>query len=95
MWMSKVRKLTRDVSNMIICGNKNDCNSKRIITHEMGQLYAAANDALYMECSALNGDGVNVIFLSLPWNKENFKRTTKANPQTLCADCKPTNVMLF
>jgi len=50
------------IYNLGIVGNKKDLVEERKVSKEAGILKASENKSLYLECSALSGDGVDELF---------------------------------
>jgi GTPase SAR1 family protein len=62
---SWIRELQRQADPSIVialCGNKLDLESRRQVTQEEAQRYAAEEGLMWGETSAKTGDGVNEIF---------------------------------
>ncbi|CAL6055686.1 Rab1a [Hexamita inflata] len=75
-WVNEVQqKGSADVIISIV-GNKID-RDNREISKETGESYANSIGALYSECSALNGDGVEQIFENLGKRKLSGGQQTK------------------
>ena len=60
-WFDKVRSHNSS-AQLIIVGNKTDMTEKRVISMNKGMEHAKTFGLSYVECSALNGYGVNLAF---------------------------------
>lgn len=52
-WIDQINQYCPNNIKIIIIGNKQDLNDKRVISTEEGRIYAKTNNALFMEVSAL------------------------------------------
>ena len=61
-WVQELKKNLKGNTTIMICGNKSDLYEDRVIHDTTAKEFASANGALYCECSALSGVGVNSLF---------------------------------
>lgn len=62
-WLQEARANTSPNTVMILIGNKSDLEAEREVSFEEGEKFAAENQLLFLECSALSGDNVTKAFL--------------------------------
>ncbi|KYR03006.1 Rab GTPase [Tieghemostelium lacteum] len=62
-WLSDARALASKDVTIILVGNKSDLNADREVSFLEASRVAQENDLLFLETSALSGDGVEEIFL--------------------------------
>ena len=60
-WLEELRREVQGVTTIII-GNKKDLEADRKVPREVAEKYAADNEALYFESSALTGESIEEIF---------------------------------
>lgn len=63
-WLQDARSNTNPHTVMILVGNKSDLNDERQVSYEEAAKFAEENNLLFLECSAMNGENVEVAFLS-------------------------------
>ena len=61
-WVQELKKNLKGSPVIMICGNKCDLYEDRVIHDTTAKEYTAQNSALYCECSAMNGTGINQLF---------------------------------
>lgn len=66
LWLKELHTFQGAVPPLrLLVGNKVDCTAERVITPEQGAEFAAANECLFVECSAKAGSGVDDAFAEL------------------------------
>ena len=80
-WLNSARNNTIDGTIFIICGNKSDLKEKRTVTDEEIKDYTEKNDLLYVECSALKGEGIKNLFntIAKSLGEDNFVKSEYIN----------------
>jgi len=61
-WLSDARALARADITVVVCGNKTDSKTNREVTLLEASRFAQENDLLFMETSAVTGEGVDDVF---------------------------------
>ncbi|KAI7864002.1 ras family-domain-containing protein [Spinellus fusiger] len=61
-WLADVRSLANPELVMILVGNKNDLGEEREVTYLEASRFAQEHEMMFLEASALSGDGVEDIF---------------------------------
>ena len=61
-WVQELKKNLKGSPVLMICGNKCDLYEDRTIHDTTAKEFAQQNGALYCECSAVNGTGINQLF---------------------------------
>ncbi len=64
-WVQDARTLARADTTVILIGNKTDLKDKREVTFLEASRFAQEHDLLFLETSALTGDGVEEGFMRL------------------------------
>ncbi len=67
-WLSDARDNVVEGTFLILCGNKIDLNSKRIVPKEEAEKFAEENKIAYAETSATTGEGINELFNTIIGN---------------------------
>ncbi|OEH77990.1 Ras family domain-containing protein [Cyclospora cayetanensis] len=62
-WLADARSLARADISIAIVGNKIDVREKRAVTFLEASRFAQENDVLFLETSALTGEGVSDVFV--------------------------------
>eukprot|EP01112_Ceratiomyxa_fruticulosa_P002030 TRINITY_DN12177_c0_g1_i1.p1 TRINITY_DN12177_c0_g1~~TRINITY_DN12177_c0_g1_i1.p1 ORF type:complete len:215 (-),score=23.73 TRINITY_DN12177_c0_g1_i1:105-749(-) len=62
-WLTDARTLANKDISIILVGNKSDRVSEREVTFLEASRFAQENDLMFLETSALSGDGVEEVFL--------------------------------
>ena len=61
-WINEVRNQVSNKVLLVLVGNKIDLEKERIVNYDEGKKFAEDNDMLFIETSALNGNGINQLF---------------------------------
>ena len=61
-WLEDIKNHVQDNVFIVLCGNKIDLNNKRQVNFEDAQKFAKDNDLVYIETSAITGDGIKKLF---------------------------------
>ena len=61
-WLSDCKEMAPSTALLVLIGNKNDLEEKRVIIKERGEFLAQENDMIFFETSALNGKGIQEAF---------------------------------
>lgn len=61
-WLNVVKGLANQNACIILVGNKKDLKDDRVVSVNEASKFCQENDILYLECSALDGEGVEDIF---------------------------------
>ena len=61
-WLSDCKEMAPSTALLVLIGNKNDLEEKRVIIKERGEFLAQENDMIFFETSALNGNGIQEAF---------------------------------
>ena len=61
-WINEVKNQVSDKVLLVLVGNKIDLEKERIVNYDEGKKFAEDNDMLFIETSALNGNGINQLF---------------------------------
>ena len=61
-WLEDIKNNVQDSVFIVLCGNKIDLNNKRQVNFEDAQKFAKDNDLVYIETSAITGDGIKKLF---------------------------------
>ena len=61
-WINEVKNQVSDKVLLVLVGNKIDLENERIVNYDEGKKFAEDNDMLFIETSALNGNGINQLF---------------------------------
>ena len=61
-WLEDIKNNVQDSVFIVLCGNKIDLNNKRQVNYEDAQKFAKDNDLIYIETSAITGDGIKKLF---------------------------------
>merc|ERR1712007_101269 len=64
-WLADARTLARADISIIVVGNKCDLKDKRVVTFLESSRIAQENDILFLETSALTGEGVEEVFIKV------------------------------
>jgi len=64
-WLADARTLARADISIITIGNKCDLKDKRAVTYLEASRAAQENDVLFLETSALTGEGVEEVFIKV------------------------------
>lgn len=64
-WLADARTLARADISIITVGNKCDLKDKRAVTYLEASRAAQENDVLFLETSALTGEGVEEVFIKV------------------------------
>eukprot|EP00047_Mylnosiga_fluctuans_P020496 m.92984 g.92984 ORF g.92984 m.92984 type:complete len:219 (+) comp8526_c0_seq3:181-837(+) len=63
-WLEDARKNSGNSMSIILVGNKLDLESKRVVTREEGEQFAAANGLIFLETSAKTAANVEEAFIN-------------------------------
>jgi Ras-related protein Rab-4B len=63
MWLNDARTLANPDIALVLCGNKTDLAAERQVTFLEASRFAQENDLMFMETSALTGEGIEDVFL--------------------------------
>ncbi len=61
-WINEVKNQVSNKVLLVLVGNKIDLEKERIVNYDEGKKFAEDNDMLFIETSALNGNGINQLF---------------------------------
>jgi Ras-related protein Rab-6A len=61
-WLKDAKQNAPEETIFVICGNKIDLKEKRVVTNEEIDNYIQKNNLIYVECSALSGEGIKELF---------------------------------
>ena len=64
-WVTEERTMARPDTAIVLVGNKADLKDKREVTFLAASKFAQEHDILFVETSALTGDGVDDVFMKL------------------------------
>eukprot|EP00743_Colponemidia_sp_Colp-15_P001733 GILK01001893.1.p1 GENE.GILK01001893.1~~GILK01001893.1.p1 ORF type:complete len:219 (-),score=21.88 GILK01001893.1:165-788(-) len=64
-WLADARTLARPDISIVAVGNKVDARDKRDVTFLEASRFAQENDILFLETSALTGEGVEEVFMKV------------------------------
>lgn len=64
-WLSDARSLAHSSIVIFLVGTKTDLESKREVSFMEASQFALENDMKYLETSALNGSGIDEVFLQM------------------------------
>ena len=80
-WLNSAKENTIEGTIFIICGNKSDLKEKRTISNEEVNKFIEKNELIYVECSALNGEGIKELFNTIAKNlgESNFAKSEYIN----------------
>ena len=67
-WLSDAKDNIVEGTFIILCGNKIDLSSKRVISKEEGQKFAEENSIAFAETSATTGQGIEELFTTIIGN---------------------------
>ena len=62
IWLKDCKELAPRTVLLVLIGNKTDLEDQRIITKERGEKLAKENNMIFIETSALNGNGIKEAF---------------------------------
>ena len=76
-WFKKAKENTIEGTIFVICGNKLDLKNKRVINNKDINDFIQKNNLIYVECSALNGEGIKDLFNIIAKNlgESNFAKS--------------------
>ena len=80
-WLNDAKNNTIEGTIFVICGNKIDLKEKRVVTNEEIDEYINKENLLYVECSAMNGEGIKELFNLIAKNlgESNFAKSEYIN----------------
>lgn len=80
-WLKDAKEHTMAHTFYILCGNKSDLKDKRNVTTEEINKYCEETYLTYIECSAMNGEGVKDLFNNIALNlgEINFSKSLSVN----------------
>ena len=80
-WLNDAKNNTIEGTIFVICGNKIDLKEKRVVTNEEIDEYINKENLLYVECSAMNGEGIKELFnlISKNLGESNFAKSEYIN----------------
>ena len=80
-WLNDAKNNTIEGTIFVICGNKIDLKEKRVVTNEEIDEYIKKENLLYVECSAMNGEGIKELFNLIAKNlgESNFAKSEYIN----------------
>jgi len=81
-WLSDARSLANKDIAIIVVGNKTDLPNREVTFLEASR-YAQENDLMFLETSALNGDGVEEVFLKCARTILSKINTGLLNPESM------------
>ena len=61
-WINEIKNQSSKDILLVLVGNKIDLEKERIVNYDEGKKFAEDNDMLFIETSALNGNGINQLF---------------------------------
>ena len=61
-WLKDCKELAPRTVLLVLIGNKTDLEDQRVITKERGEKLAKENNMIFLETSALNGNGIKEAF---------------------------------
>jgi Ras-related protein Rab-6A len=61
-WLEDIKNHVQDGVFIVLCGNKIDLNNKRQVSFEDAKKFAKDKDLIYVETSAITGDGIKNLF---------------------------------
>ena len=61
-WLEDIKNHVQDGVFIVLCGNKIDLNNKRQVSFEDAKKFAKDKDLIYVETSAITGDGIKKLF---------------------------------
>ena len=64
-WLKDAKSLTREDSSIFLVGNKKDLKSLRQVKVKDGENFSEENNILFLETSALTGENIEEVFISL------------------------------
>lgn len=64
-WVADARNLARSDTSIVLVANKCDLKDKREVTFLEASRFAQEHDILFVETSALTGEGVDDVFMKL------------------------------
>jgi GTPase SAR1 family protein len=79
-WIEELRSNVEGTITIIVCGNKSDLCEGRIVTFDEAYDFAASMGTVYVEASAKNGAGVELLFQTAVTS---CLKRTRAQPVTL------------
>jgi len=82
-WLQDARNLTSDATCLVLIGNKSDLGVREV-SFEEAQRFADENELLFVETSALTGEGVEELFLETA--RTVFARVQQGNTQLNSAE---------
>lgn len=62
-WLTDARNLANKNCAIVVVGNKSDLKDQREVTHVEACRFAQENDLIFLETSALSGDGIDEAFM--------------------------------
>jgi len=62
-WLTDARTLANDAVAIVVVGNKADLKDQREVTHVEACRFAQENDLIFLETSALSGEGIDESFM--------------------------------
>ena len=60
--MRDCKELAPGTVILVLIGNKSDLEDQRVISKERGKIFAKENNMVFLETSALNGNGIKEAF---------------------------------
>ena len=61
-WLRDCKELAPGTVILVLIGNKSDLEDQRVIAKERGEIFAKENNMVFLETSALNGNGIKEAF---------------------------------
>jgi len=88
-WLNDARALANPDISIVLVGNKIDLASEREVTFLEASRFAQENDLMFLETSALTGEGVGEVFLKCARNILTKIETGVINPESMNSGVQP------
>jgi GTPase SAR1 family protein len=64
MWLQNIQSRNTEIMLITLIGNKSDLENKRVVTTDVGKIFAKENNLDFYETSAKNNDNIDQIFIN-------------------------------
>eukprot|EP00753_Platysulcus_tardus_P006649 PLAT14390.1.p1 GENE.PLAT14390.1~~PLAT14390.1.p1 ORF type:complete len:232 (-),score=56.90 PLAT14390.1:150-782(-) len=88
-WLADARTLARSEVSIVTCGNKSDLKESRQVSYLEASRFAQENEVMFMETSALTGEGIEEVFLRATRSILTKIEDGTIDPKTMAAKDRP------